>query len=74
MTNVMNLPEKLQRPIGLCANTMYTDEKNASIIRFIMDAYLQGVSLQRASRTEDIWERVMDLPANFDSYRYRVSQ
>lgn len=74
MTNIMDLPEKIRRPIGLCANIMYTDEKNASIIRFIMDAYLQGTSLQRASRTEDVWEAVMDLPSNFDSYRYRVSQ
>lgn len=70
----MVLQEKLQRPHGLCTNIIYSDAENAAIVRFIMDAYLQGASLQRAGRTEDVWELVMDLPTNFDSYRYRVSQ
>ena len=62
---------ELKDPKGICTNIIKEDRENAAVIVLILEAYLSGVPLQRAHRTEDDWHTVHDLPTNFDEYRYR---
>ena len=68
------LAEKLARPSGLCTSVAKSKAENAARIKYILDAYLSGISLQRAARSADNWEHFSGLPMEFASYRYRESQ
>jgi hypothetical protein len=73
MTPAFSLKDKLESPKGLCTSVAKSHKENAERIRFIIDAFLNDVSLQMADRTEDNWTTVLDLPSDFDK-RYRKQQ
>lgn len=68
------LKEKLNRPTGLCTSIIKSHAENAERTKFILDAYVKGVSLQIADRCADNWEHLHHLPSEFASFRYRVAQ
>lgn len=59
---------------GLCTSITKTDEQNATIVRFILDAYLQGEHLQASHRADSLWHNLLDLPQDFVSFRFRKLQ
>ena len=66
-----SLQEKLERENGLCTSLMHNAQENSRRIKFILDAYLSGIHIQRSIRASGNWEDVCDLPMDFRSYYYR---
>jgi hypothetical protein len=66
--------ERIASPEGLCTNMIREDAENAERIKYILQMYLTGLTLQQAARSEDNWELCMDMPMDFNSYRYRIAQ
>jgi hypothetical protein len=65
---------KLTRPDGLCVNVVYGDSANANRIKTILDIYTSGViTLYRAKRESNEWEECVNLPVDFESYKYRIN-
>ena len=67
----IDLTGKIRHDRGLCTSVIKSDEENAERIRVILQAYLDGEPMERANRSADDWERVCDLPQDFN-FRYRV--
>ena len=68
------LDSKIHRPSGLCTSIGRKDSENLLIIYYILNVYTLGGALERASRTQEDWVTVHDLPMNFSEFRYRVKQ
>lgn len=73
-TPAADLQARLERDRGICTCIVESEAENARRIRFILSAYESLLSLQKASRTQDDWEPVHDLPCDFSTYRYRLSR
>jgi len=67
--------DKLNSPAGLCTSVARTDERNAVIIRTILDVWLEQYQLERLPRNPESprWETVYDMPLDFANYRYRIA-
>ena len=68
------LQAKLERANGLCTSVAKSEVVNANRIWFILNASIDGESLQCACRSSDDWRDVDGLPMDFASLRYRVAQ
>ena len=66
--------EKAHQPDGLCTSIANDDIENFSVMLGLINLYLGKTVLERATRTEQNWEEVTDLPMDFATYRYRVKQ
>lgn len=74
MTTRSLLKQKLESTNGLCTSINSTDRENSEIVQYIMEAFVTGRNLQKATRTSTTWENVDSLPVNFENYRYRTEQ
>lgn len=65
---------KLESKTGLACNLVYSDSDNATVIRTILEAYLDGWQLECAHRASGEWVPVTDVPVDFASLIYRKAQ